>query len=119
METSVNEAPPSPDTFLTSSAKSFQPVGNLERLTTLDLRETKADAHGRVVTFHLISVPKALRHQGVGESVLTQVCAWADEHRITLTGTADSAFGTPLSALLALYRRHGFVGERHVTRRPL
>lgn len=68
------------------------------------------------VALHLIAVPADQRRIGVGSAVMGELCAFADQHQLTITLTAFDGFGTQVETLIDFYARFGF--EAHLPNRP-
>lgn len=64
------------------------------------------------MTLHKIIVPKEQRGTGVGTSVMTEICALADQLGAKLTLTPSSDFGGSVSKLIAFYSKFGFVQNK-------
>jgi GNAT superfamily N-acetyltransferase len=79
------------------------------------------DRRGGEVTIHRIWVAKP--GQGSGSTILKKVCELADRHGVTLKLSVNplGVAPYPMSSrqLHSWYHRHGFVGNRKMTRLPV
>jgi len=55
-----------------------------------------------------IVIEKLQRGQGFGTQILTELCQFADLHKVSITLTPDSSLGGNLRRLKGFYRRFGF-----------
>lgn len=60
------------------------------------------------IVLHSIVIEKSQRNQGFGTQILTELCEFADKHKVTITLTPDSSLGGNLRKLKAFYKRFGF-----------
>lgn len=47
--------------------------------------------------------------RGVGSKIMSELCAYADKHKLNIKLHANGGFGTPIDRLIGFYNRYGFV----------
>lgn len=94
--------------FLNESGQLASLIGAIrDRGVEIDVYEKNG-----IIKISKIVVPKDMRNQGIGSSVMKKIAKYADETSQKIALTPDSAFGGNKNKLRAFYKRLGFVDNK-------
>lgn len=81
-----------------------------KHIPQLQLHINEVDAE--TFKINLLIIPKNMRRQGLGSSVMEGIIRYSDETGKTILLEPDSVFGTPQQNLILFYKNFGFTAMR-------